>query len=174
MSVRVTNRVEARAAVMVACRVLADTGYAKNDDVIAALEAMSYDKLTSELLALLIPMAFGRVVLKQKGIEHYAWTIRVDAVDDEVLQYKLTDDAIFLEALRYGVESFEGKGVDEATLERIAASSAEVEAAKGAEAAGEDVRQARMHETVWQSRIHSDEWKSIGASVMAANAIPEA
>jgi len=159
---------------MVACRVLADASYAKNDDVIRALEGLSYDKLTAELLALLIPLAFGRVVLKQKGIEHYAWTIRIDASDDDVLQYKLTGDAIFLEALRYGVESFEGQGLDIETLGRIADSSAEVEAAKGAEASGADVRDARIHETVWQSQLSSATWRSIGAQVMAENALPEA
>jgi hypothetical protein len=174
MSVRVENRVEARAAVLIAARVIGDAGLERIDDVVEALEALQYGPLAAERLALLVSLAFGRVALKAKGVEHFAWTVRIEAEDDVVLQHELGDDPIFLEALRYAVESFEGSGLDEETSRRLAEDSAEVGAARKAEAAGEDVREARIHETVWRSRVSSDEWRALGATEQEKVTFPEA
>ena len=81
------------------------------------------------------------------------------------MQLDLKAEPYFLEALRYGVESFEGNGVDEAAYARICANSAEVGAADHAEAAGEDVRQARVLELVWRSQLSGAAWAAIGARV---------
>jgi hypothetical protein len=170
----VENRVEARAAVLIAARVIADEALQRTDDVVGAIEALQYEPLAAERLALLVPLAFGRVSLKEKGVEHFAWTVRIDAEDDVVLQLELKDDVIFLEALRYAVESFEGQGADEATFARLAGDSPEVGAATKAEAGGQDIRQARMHETVWRSQLASEPWRALGAKDAEAAPLPEA
>ena len=155
------QRAQARAAVLVATTVLVDRALKTVDDVVLELEGLQYDTLTAERLVLLVPLAFGRVALKAKGVEHYAWTARIDTEDGGVMQLDLQRDPIFLEALRYGVESFEGEGVDDEGFERVSNNSPEVGAALHAEARGEDVRQARVHEVVWRSRLSSDDWAAV-------------
>lgn len=54
MSVRIESRLEARAAVRMAARVIADPALARVDDVVDALRALSYDALSAERLALLV------------------------------------------------------------------------------------------------------------------------
>jgi hypothetical protein len=174
MAVRVRNRDEARAAVRLAATVIADTSLARVDDVVEALVALQYDAFTAERLALLVPLAFGRVELKARGVEHFAWTVRIDADDDAVMQLDLQDEDVFLEALRYGVETFEGQGASAEVFERVAHNSAEVGAAREAEAAGEEVAQARIHETVWRSHLPAAEWAAHGARRSQEVSFPEA
>lgn len=174
MGVRVTHRAEARAAVRVAAAVIADPSHARVDDVVAAIVALQYDAFTAERLALLVPLAFGRVALKARGVEHFAWTVRIDAEDDVVMQLDLKDEGVFLEALAYAVASFEGNGAPEEVFERVSQNSAEVGAAVEAEAAGQDVAQARIHETVWRSRLPSTEWEAQGARVSVGREFPKA
>jgi hypothetical protein len=174
MAVSVDNRAQARAAVMMAATVIADPAHARIDDVVAALESLQYDSLSAERLALLVPLAFGRVALKAKGVEHFAWTVRIDADDDVVLQLDLKDEPVFLEALRYAVESFEGQGASEAVFARVASNSAEMGAAAKAEQSGEDVAQARIHETAWRSRLPCEAWQAHGARESVGAAFPDA
>ena len=172
MAVAVDDRVQARAAVMITAGIVADPAHATVDDVVGALEAAHYDDVTAERLALLVPLAFGRVALKAEGVEHFAWTVRIDADDDVVVQLDIKDDLVFLEGLRHAVERFE-RGVDDA-FTRVAQNSAEVGAAEHAKAAGEDIRQARLHETVWRSHQVHDVWTALGARVLESPEFPKA
>ena len=159
---QVIERAKARASVLLATTVIVDEKIKSVDDVVKELERLLVDTLTAERLVFLVPLAFGRVALKARGVEKFPWTARIDTECGEVLDLNLQADAIFLEALRYAVESYEGDGVAEQSMNRIAANSPEVDAALRAETAGENIRQARLHEGVWRSRLHATTWLMLG------------
>lgn len=161
MDPEVAQRAQARASVLIATTVLVDRGLTSIDDVVAELEQLQVDTLTAERLTFLVPLAFGRVVLTAKGMKKFPWTARIDTASGEVLDLDLQADAIFVEALRYAVESFEGEGVADEGFERLAADSPEVGAARKAEQAGQDVKRARLHEGVWRSRLPAADWSAL-------------
>jgi hypothetical protein len=154
-------RAQARVAVLIATTVIVDDALKTVDQVVQELEALHHDPLTAERLVFLVPLAFGRVALKAKGLERFPWTARIDTDSGEVLDLDLQADPIFIEGLRYAVESYEGNGVGAEGAERIAADSPEVSAARRAEEAGQDLKQARLHEGVWRSRLAAADWSAL-------------
>lgn len=131
--------------------------------VIARFTAANKAPVVAERLAYLVPLAFGRAVLRRMGVEAFSETVKIVCPNGDVLEISLHDDGLFRAAADLAEESFRSGLVPRAEFRATALRSVELQAANEALATGTDIRGATALQSTIFSTVSADAWRQSNA-----------
>lgn len=140
--------VSAKEDVLTAVQVLTEYGAREDEGVVEAMAEVGVTGIRAELLVTLMPLAFGRVLLGRMGFDPPIRFSDMALVHDErggrTLEFRLTDEPLYLAALELADEAFETGVVPRERYEAVVARSPELAAVSQALDEGDDVSGAVM------------------------------
>jgi hypothetical protein len=122
-------------AVRAASEILIAEPGLEDDDVVTRLEERGLSEAEARIAATFVPVAFGRVLLSERGITRLSGAFYVLDDDGKWIAFELGEQPAFEEATRLAVTARHRGTIERAAYDRIASRSAEVGAAHEAPAA---------------------------------------
>ena len=122
-------------AVRAASEILIAEPGLEDDDVVARLEERGLNEAEARIAATFVPVAFGRVLLSERGITRLSGAFYVLDDDGKWIAFELGEQPAFEEATRLAVTARHRGTIERAAYDRIASRSSEVGADHEAPAA---------------------------------------
>ena len=113
-------------AVIAASEILIAEPGLEDDDVVARLEERGLSEAEARIAATFVPVAFGRVLLSERGITRLSGAFYALDDDGKWIPFELGEQPAFEEATRLAVTARHRGTIERAAYDRIAERSAEV------------------------------------------------